>query len=64
VVEEDTSIAQASLVAEELEPAARMQLLEVLEEPPPGRSVTATCRQPSNGANIMNRLTVPFRSYS
>ena len=28
------------------------------------RSVTSTCRQPSNGANIMNKLTVPFRSYS
>ena len=35
MVEEGTSIAQASLVAEELEPTGRMQLLEVLEEAPP-----------------------------
>ena len=28
------------------------------------RSVTLTCRQPLSGANSMNRLAVPLRSYS
>ena len=28
------------------------------------RSVTSTWRQPSSGANSMNRLAVPLRSYS
>ena len=28
-----------------------------------GAPVTLTCRQPSSGANIMNRLAVPLRSY-
>ena len=28
------------------------------------RGRLSTCRQPSSGANIMNRLAVPFRSYS
>ena len=29
-----------------------------------GRSVTSTRRHPSNGANSMNRLLTPLRSYS
>jgi hypothetical protein len=28
------------------------------------RSVTFTCRQPSSGANIMNKLATPLRAYS
>jgi hypothetical protein len=28
------------------------------------RSVILTCRQPSSGANSMNKLAVPLRSYS
>ena len=58
MVEEGTSIAQASLVAEELEPTGRMQLLEVLEEPPPEQLGEHANRQQESGAGRDPTLAV------